>query len=75
MGSNKVFIDFPREIVEGYLFPKDEVFRRLKGEKYDYEGVHSIRDREKHINIPVVVYSCMDCFCGTQFICYKKEAV
>lgn len=69
----KCYIDFPAEVCEGSIGTKEEVKCLLKGMKYDYEGVHKVRNREEHRWEKVVVYSVDDYWFGTYFVCYKAE--
>lgn len=65
-------IKFPRECVRGSIGTKEEInafLSSLHGQ-YDYEGLQSVRDREKHRWLYVKVYSYADYFFGTQFVCY-----
>ena len=69
----KCNIDFYTEICEGSIGTKEEVMMLLKGEQYDYEGIHRVRNTAEHKWIYVKVYSLQDYFFGTSFVCYPAE--
>lgn len=71
----KCYIDFANEVCGGSIGTKEEVkeFLRTLNGHYDYEGKQRVRNRELNKWESVIVYSFMDYFFGTSFVCYKAE--
>lgn len=67
----KCYIDFTTEVCEASIGTKEEVMEFLKGQRYNSEGIHRIRNTAEHKWEYVIVYSVMDYSRGTAFVCYK----